>query len=264
MRRVISISLLALLFLMAIPLHISASNDYTDNGVLWDINGTTLRCLIYAEDVSEIVIPEGITKISRGAFNPDASPGLDNTKSIYIPDSVRVIGDAAFINCTSLCEVRLPEGLKIITPNMFYNCTSLKQIEIPESVELIADGAFAGCSSLEEINFPANLLRIGQGAFKSCDKLQDVVIPKSVKEIGTGTFDGCALLENIQVSKDTCVRTNAFSGTSFAQNQKTDYIVSGSTLIQYNGHEIDIIIPDGITRIDDKAFMGSVIENIQG
>ena len=119
---------------------------------------------------------------------------------------------------------------------------------------MIETNAFYGGTSLKEINLPKSLLRIEAAAFKSCNQLQSVVIPESVKEIGELAFCECTALENIEVSENTLVKAAAFEGTAFTENQNVDFLTVGSTLVRYNGSDTDVVLPDGITRIDDKAF----------
>lgn len=257
MKKRISILMVGFIFMIMYVVSVYALEDYSDDGTtIWDINGTTLRTILVTDNIASISIPDGVTKISKAAFctEVEADTDFQEIESIYIPDSVQTIGELAFANCTSLQEVRLPEGLKIITPHMFSNCTSLEKIVIPDSVEVIEARAFSGCTSLKELALPKSLLRIEESAFESCNQLQAVVIPESVKEIGHSAFYDCTSLENIEVSENTLVKATAFYGTAFVKNQNVDFLTIGSTLVRYNGSCTDIILPDGITRIDDRAF----------
>jgi hypothetical protein len=73
--------------------------------------------------------------------------------SIKIPESVKIIGNGTFWNCTFLTSIEILDNIKSIGDDAFYNCRSLKNIEIPESVKIIGTWAFYNCPSLEEIIF---------------------------------------------------------------------------------------------------------------
>ena len=59
------------------------------------------------EQLTEYVIPDGITKIGLCAFW-----GCTSLQSVTIPDSVMVIGTCAFKGCTSLKTVTIPRGCR--------------------------------------------------------------------------------------------------------------------------------------------------------
>ena len=57
-------------------------------------------------DTTDVIIPEGLTKISDGAF-----VSCTSLKTVVIPDGVTEIGEGAFASCTSL-ELVLVRHLK--------------------------------------------------------------------------------------------------------------------------------------------------------
>lgn len=69
-----------------------------------------------------------------------------------IPEGVKEIGDTAFSCRQQLKEIVLPQTLKIIGYAAFLSCRDLTRIEIPNSVEKMGDwGVFSECSNLKEI-----------------------------------------------------------------------------------------------------------------
>lgn len=82
------------------------------------------------ETLTEIVVPEGTTKINDYAF-------YDYTvlKSITIPDSVTSIGYGAFESCTNLESVTISKNLSSISGSAFSLCTNLKNIYFDGSKE---------------------------------------------------------------------------------------------------------------------------------
>ena len=62
-----------------------------------------------------------------------------------IPNSVRTIGDSAFLGCESITNINIPNSVTTIGRDAFSGCDSLTNINIPNSVTTIGEGAFALC-----------------------------------------------------------------------------------------------------------------------
>lgn len=116
---------------------------------------------------SGLVIPNGVTCISNGAFR-----GCQ-FRDVTIPDSVVSIGDYAFKDCQSIATVKIPDSVKSIGYFAFEH-TSLLTLDIPGSVT-----------------------SIGYSAFMSCDELASVTIAPGVTTIRERTFSGCTSLESV-------------------------------------------------------------------
>ena len=116
--------------------------------------------------ITEIVIPEGVKELYGFA-------NCETLKTITLPDSIEMLVNGTFENCTALEVANLPANLKYIrqtysSGTCFENCSSLKELKIPESLTQIRfvdsitetwDGRleydfatsgnhFGGCSSL--------------------------------------------------------------------------------------------------------------------
>jgi hypothetical protein len=86
----------------------------------------------------------------------DSSPWYDYREDItevVIEDGVKSIGDNAFSGCTSLEDVTIPETVTYIAGGAFSDCESLEEVTIPSSVESIDSTAFEGCTSLMNVYF---------------------------------------------------------------------------------------------------------------
>ena len=95
-------------------------------------------------DITKIVVSEGITSVSDSAF-----ADFRNVKEVVLPDSLRVIGPAAVITCSGLENLVLPYKITSIEDGAFVNCSSLKTITIPGSIIEIAEDAFYNCSNVK-------------------------------------------------------------------------------------------------------------------
>lgn len=107
--------------------------------------------------------------------------------SIVIPEGIETIGSNAFLTATSISHVSLPHTLKRIGESAFCGCKKLNAIIIPDGVTDIGDACFSGCSSLNEVSLPVTLTLIGSLCFYNCS-LETLVIPGSVSRIGSSAF----------------------------------------------------------------------------
>ena len=112
---------------------------------------------VYAEQITSVVIPEGVTRISAYTFY-----GMTSLTSVFIPKSVTEISEYAFKN-SGLTSVTLNSGLVTIGDSAFYG-TDITSVVIPETVKTVGEYAFAR-SALTEAAFTGDAPTIGTGAF---------------------------------------------------------------------------------------------------
>ena len=117
-------------------------------------------------------------------------------KSITLPSSIKVIGRAAFSNCTRLESIHLPESVTTIEERAFDNCPSLKEVTMENKVESIEKMAFSRCEQLKSIQLSTSLKTIGDDAFRDCLALEAIEIPDSVTSLGTCVFYRCPSLRS--------------------------------------------------------------------
>ena len=208
----------------------------------------------YRNDIVEVRITDGITKIGDRAF--DECRSLTN---IMIPESVTEIGVWAFFGCTNLVNVEIPEGITEIGEWAFESCSSLANIKIPESVTVIGDGAFSECSSLANMEIPQNVTEIGGSVFSGCSSLANIKIPESVTEIGGWAFSRCSNLVNVKIPQSvTKIGEGVFNGCSGLESIK---IPDGVTGIENQAFDkcsglTNLEIPESVTEIGGCAFRG--------
>ena len=162
------------------------------------------------EEVTELVIPEGITVIRNNAFSQCI--GLT---SVTIENSVTTIGNNAFEDCTGLTSVSIGNSVTEIGQVAFDGCTSLVNVTLGNSVKSISNHAFAGCTSLQSINIPNSVTHIGVCAFYGCAGLKSATIGNSVTTLSVSAFQGCQCLTSIDIPNSvTEIGMNAFYGCS--------------------------------------------------
>lgn len=155
-----------------------------------------------------IDIPDTVTSSGQSytvmAIGNKAFESL-NVSSVFIPATVRSIGDSAFGYCKFLATVTFAEGsqLKSIERAAFYGTEHahprFKEIKIPDSVETIGNGAFYDCRDLERITLPSALQKLSNSTFYDCTALSEVTFPASLKTIEKSAFSGCRNLSKVEL-----------------------------------------------------------------
>ena len=78
--------------------------------------------------------------------------GCKNLKSVILHDSIKVIGDYAFMDCHKLEKINLPVGLERLGRSAFFNCYNLgEEITIWHKTKLIGLYAFGNCYKLKVV-----------------------------------------------------------------------------------------------------------------
>lgn len=77
----------------------------------------THHLYLNGEEVTNLVIPDGVTNICDGAF-----AGCSGLTSVSIPNSVTAIGIHAFAGCSGLTSVNIPNGVTAIGNDAFAYC----------------------------------------------------------------------------------------------------------------------------------------------
>ena len=113
------------LFLLMLPAAVQAQFNYITNGDSITITG-------YTGPGGAVVIPA-----STNGY------------------PVTTIGDFAFI-FSGLSSVTIPDSVTLIGELAFYNCTNLSFVDIPDSVTGMGIGAFGNCASLTSASFDGN------------------------------------------------------------------------------------------------------------
>ena len=73
--------------------------------------------------ITDLVIPECVTKIADGAFS-----GCTSLTSVTIPNTVTDIGDGAFGSCLSLTSIKIGNSVKNIGREAFLHCYKLVEV----------------------------------------------------------------------------------------------------------------------------------------
>lgn len=178
-----------------------------------------------------------------------------NGKTVIIPAGVTAIGDMAFDGCGSITAVSIPEGVTSIGEKAFAWCPNLKSVSIPQSVVSIGNEAFNHCSKLAGIHIPDAVTVIGEGAFAYCTALTCIHVPDSVTSIGKRAFFDCKALTRIRIPEGVGIGSGAFHGCRGLADQD-GFVIIRNVLYDYCGSAADVIVPQRVTAIDNRAFLG--------
>ena len=158
----------------------------------------THHLYIDGQEVTNLVIPEGVTSIGWYAFN-----GCSGLTSVAIPNSVTTIGSLAFYGCSgltksefasieSLCNISFHDGYAnplLNAHHFFIDGQEVNDLMIPNSVTSIGEWAFSGCSDLTSITIPNSVTSIEPSAFYGCSSLTSVAcLAEEVPSTGNNVF----------------------------------------------------------------------------
>lgn len=161
-------------------------------------------------------------------------------------------------------DVIIPDGIKVIDSTAFRE-SEITSVFIPDSVKEIKSCAFADCRQLVSVRLSEQLEKLDILAFQSCSKLSKIVIPESVKIININAFEGCENLTDITLPSDIeyCPAC-AFEDTPWYERymQENEFLIIGHLLVSWAPKSETVIIPDGITEIDEEHEFPDTIRKI--
>ena len=157
------------------------------------------------ENLSEISIPDSVKHIGSGCF---ACSGI---KSVKLPENsafTSILWET-FFGCKNIETVKLPDSVNVIDDYAFSECTSLRSINL-DKVQVIDSSAFAK-TALEYITLSAR--KIGSGAFAQCENLKKADLSGiGTKKLDSRLFFECMNLNKISLPKN---QIKIFGGDCF-------------------------------------------------
>ncbi len=167
-------------------------------------------------------------------------------KMVVINDSVTLIGNYSFYNCTELTSVTIGNSVTSIGDYAFEDCTGLTEITIPENIASIDDYAFYNCENLKTVNnFSGLYIQKGYRHYGYVSYYADTVNWYG-KNIGS-----CG--ENIEYEFDAVTGVLKL----FGSGKMTEYATYSEIPWYYYSDKItEIIVGDGIENIINYAFYG--------
>lgn len=187
--------------LMAFFVDENNPNYKSVDGVLYRLeNGEIAEIMMYPPKN-----PEYLAALKLGAKSPSSSDdaeaflekhrNLQNEQPSAATGKNRIQSEAQ----DSFSVFIIPETVKVVNELCFAECTALKEIKIPDSVTVIETLAFFKCSALQRIDIPDSVVTIGLDAFSNCTSINDIFIPSYVKAIGHHAFYNCPGVETVRM-----------------------------------------------------------------
>lgn len=164
---------------------------------------------------------------------------------------VQYIEDSAFNYCSKITSVIISASLKYIGASAFNQCSNLQRIQFVNdgTVEEIRNYAFANCYDIITLNLPEGVKTIGENAFFNCSSLRYVYMHTAdLKTLGQDAFIGCDSLYSVDIDD-----LATWCGITF-ENSFANPLSNGACLSIMNEDLTDLIIPDGVERIEAYAF----------
>ena len=223
-----------------------------------------------------IEIPASYNNLPVTHIAANALSKCSEAEELFIPDSITVIDQNAFVGFDSL------EVIEVDDANGFYdsryNCNAIietktntlilgcKNTVIPEVVTSIGVGAFSGRKGLVSIELTKNIKKIGADAFANCPDLAEFNVTQYITSIEERAFTGCSSLSKLTVdSKNTVYNSNGNCNAII--NTETNSVIYGcsktvlpsnvsiiaSYAFSYSGIT-EVVLPENINTVSENAF----------
>ena len=139
-------------------INVASANPYykSVNGAILTKDGKMLVTMPYNK--TSYTIPNGVEEIAREAF--------DNTKlkSVTFPDTLRVIGLAAFGGTDLSGDITIPDSVSKIDKSAFSLCKELTGITLGKGLSYLGGSAFFSCDKLKSVRFRGNAPELEEGS----------------------------------------------------------------------------------------------------
>ena len=214
--------------------------------------------------------------------------GNEQLTELIIPEGVEEIGFSAFERCLGIRKVSLPSTLKKVGADAFYNCTDIQIVDItslqdycsidfgnpganpfqdyimnrawtwmlingeylrdqhvlkvPDGLTEIKPNTFANVDNTSTIIIPASVTRIGRQAFyTSVNRLHTVYINGHIADMGELAFGSCTYIGTLYVND---ANPDSIPDNTFYNNY-TYNPVSGNLSTNYTYEHAKLMVPVG-------------------
>ena len=179
--------------------------------------------IVGGEEVTELVIPDGVTSIPAYAFSY-----CQNLKSVSFPSTLTTIGSKAFYMCETISAVFIPNTVTNIGTYIFYGCHTNIFCEVTSALEgwasdwkYFLNNAYWGKNGIMEYNYS--------------------ITDATNHTAEYGPYFGTA--ETVSVPQTITIEGEEYTVTSIA-----------SSTFMGNKNIEQVIFPEGITKIPSETF----------
>ena len=243
-------------------IHYTGSATYSDNDKYWGANtlngGYKEDGLIYTDSTktevagyistgnTEVVVPDGVTKIKYKAFK---SNSIEN---VTLPSSLITIDDYA-IAANSINILTVPDSVTSIGYSAF---SSIRAIEYHGTASYESSDKYWGARSMNnyydgDLGYADSTKKILTYSSKS---LKDLVVPDMVEEIADYSLSYLNL-DSIKLSSSLKkIDSHAFYDTSVSTLELPEGLMTLDTYSLYYAHIENINLPSTLKEIKNEAF----------
>lgn len=174
-------------------------------------------------ELKDIVIPNKTKNLGEYAFLD-----CEELTEITLPEPVTKIPSGIFENCYSLKTVNAP-NVDTVCDHAFYNCKNLETFDFSklQSLELMAF-AYTG---IRKAVFSDRLVNFGAAIFFNCKNLQIVDMKTcKIQKMPYQCFCFCDRLKDVQLSQDI----TAFDNDCFSRAKLNKLVINAGTFVDNN------------------------------
>lgn len=170
------------------------------------------------------------------------------------------IGDEAFAD-SGLEFIEMFPSITTIGSGAFRNCTNLTALTLPESLESIAADALDGCTSLTELIVLCDPAILPEGLLDSCTSLTEIYAAEDATDEQVETLSNIAgypwYNPVTRIGEESAFEAMPYNPTS---GDDFWYDETYSRIDQYNGYELNLVLPRDIDGIALTALGNSMME----
>lgn len=249
---------------------------YKDKG--WRVTEIGERAL-QRENITEVKLPEGITKIGYKAFFQTKS-----LQKINFPESLKAIeqqafygsgltkvnipgataiGNAAFLSCTKMTTLTIP-NVTFLGTMCFMHCSQLKTVTVPVSANIgkSCDASLKDYNLLFDLFKDRNLKiyyenNSGNVAFGDCYNLTEAILQDGITTVPEAMFSFCGDLKNITIPASVkSVQDDAFRRCLSLTSMNIPEVesIGNSAFLECWNLRGDLILSNKVKEIKDFAF----------
>ncbi|MDR2890464.1 MAG: leucine-rich repeat protein [Alistipes sp.] len=211
-------------------------------------------------NITEVVIGEGVTTVGRNAFYQCKS-----LTKVTLPESLEIIDQHAFYDCSLLENVAIPGGVTAINNSAFARCIAFTEAVIPDHVTTIGNSLFDGCKNITAATIGSGITKLGNNTF-SGTAITGIVIPGTIVDAGMSTFQNCASLVEVTIEEGvTTFGMSCFMGCTALLDVVLPNSAKTLSTNTFNGCSAlrSVKMGSGVTTIGNNVFNSPVLYNVE-
>ncbi len=241
--------------------------------------------LKYNGQDKQVRVPTMIEGVPVTAIAKDAFAWNTALESLYLPDSIKTLGESILVGCEGLTALRtaalgadagsaqylgylfgatahtdnardVPDslaylelgGMETLPDYALFDCNDLEVVTLPESMHTLGKYSLYQCSSLLAIN-TERLTELKPHALDTCSALTVLHFDDGLQKIGLGALEGCTAIKRL---------TLPFVGESRSENTYLAYLFGATVPDFAEGYYptflAEVILSDSCEALGDYAF----------